>query len=492
MSSVSFNRIPQNIVAPIFTFEVNSAGNFQNEGRVLLIGHKSDAGTMQSTKTFPASISEARKLAGKGSMLADMYRVMARSGATDIWILPVAETGVAEIRTLTVDTVPAGVGRIEIGGEAVEVEVATGDDDSTVAASIAAAINAYYDTLSQAELQWTATSNDAVVTVTARHKGAIFNGEDFYIRTTDNVFAGTVTIATATSGTGDPDLSTALGLLNDEPWDIILSPFSDTDSLQDYDDLLNETNGRWAWNRLEYGHVFTVKRGSTSDITTHGSSLDTRHLTTIPIFTGMGHSTPSWRWLCAQVGAVSNWLRDGVAGGVSRAQEGLIVKDVNPPRDRSEWPQYALRDQLLKLGVSTWKVDGAGRVVIDKLVTHYQTLNGAPDTVFRDIQSIYQIIYGLRFMGAQLAFEHSNKIAADDNPGNLDAISTPRDVEATLMHAYRKLVFGGVSENLPEFIRRVKVERNSDNANRYDIFAPIDLTNPLDILATNAVIHSQF
>ncbi len=43
-----------------------------------------------------------------------------------------------------------------------------------------------------------------------------------------------------------------------------------------------------------------------------------------------------------------------------------------------------------------------------------------------------------------------------------------------------------------EAAKRLRVERNADNPNRVDIYAPLDTVNPLDIIATNAVIYSQF
>ena len=81
---------------------------------------------------------------------------------------------------------------------------------------------------------------------------------------------------------------------------------------------------------------------------------------------------------------------------------------------------------------------------------------------------------------------------ADDNPGNVQAVSTPRDIAATFVHAYQEMVQTGVLENLDLATKRLRVERNRDNPNRVDIYAPLDTVNPLDVIATNAVIYSQF
>ncbi|MEP9397945.1 hypothetical protein [Mesorhizobium sp. KR2-14] len=47
-------------------------------------------------------------------------------------------------------------------------------------------------------------------------------------------------------------------------------------------------------------------------------------------------------------------------------------------------------------------------------------------------------------------------------------------------------------ENAVRAAELIEVKRNADNPNRVDIYAPIDVVNPLDVIAANAVIYSQF
>ncbi len=86
-----FNTIPGNIVAPIFTFEVNSGGQFENGARLLLIGHKTSAGSAALDVPVMCSTTlEARQLFGAGSMLDDMVRLARKNApAQEIWCLPV-------------------------------------------------------------------------------------------------------------------------------------------------------------------------------------------------------------------------------------------------------------------------------------------------------------------------------------------------------------------------------------------------------------------
>ncbi len=131
-------------------------------------------------------------------------------------------------------------------------------------------------------------------------------------------------------------------------------------------------------------------------------------------------------------------------------------------------------------------------MLVDKAITMQRTTLGVPDSTFRDVQKIGQLVYALRKFRTELTIEHGQKALADDNPGNVLAVSTPRDIAATFMHAYQAMVLTGVLENADEAAKRLRVERNADNPNRVDIYAPLDTVNPLDIIATNAVIYSQF
>jgi len=186
------------------------------------------------------------------------------------------------------------------------------------------------------------------------------------------------------------------------------------------------------------------------------------------------------------------WLSDGANGNVSRNQTGLQLIGIAPPRDRAFWPNHASRNAWLVSGLSTWSVDAAGRVLIDKAITTQRTTLGVTDTTFRDIQKIGQVMYALRRFRAALTYEHGQKAIADDNPGNIDTVSTPREIAATMVHTYRDLVNSGVLENVVAFGASLKVARDADNPNRINIVAPLDTTNPLDVIGANAVIYSQF
>lgn len=498
---VAFNTIPgSGLVAPLFAFEVNSAGQYTPASRAVLIGHKTASGAAANdVPVLCTSLAEADALAGPGSMLREMWRIFnAQAPAQETWILPVAATGTAQTFTLTFASIPAagGQGIVEIMGERVAVTVNPGDTATQVATAVAAAVNTYFNALTGAMLPVTATSAAAVVTLTARHAGALGAEIDVFnpVELAGNLFAGAgvLTIASGTAGSGNPTLTTALAALGDDNWDTIVSAFSDATNIAAYTALLNDTSGRWSYLRQSYGHLWTAATNNTAGLVSTGQGLNDRHLTIVGRITG-SQPHPSWLWAAGYAGRAVTWLHDAVTGNVSRNQTGLAIQGLRPPRSRAVHPNYSARNTLLQAGIATWGATIDGLVTIDKAVTTYRLgPSGQPDAVFRDVQRLYQITHALRYFRTVLANDHGNKALANENPDALMAITTAKDIKATLIAAYGDLVARGIVEGQAAFAQQVIVERDTVQTNRVNCFVPVDAVNALDVLAANATIYSQF
>lgn len=489
-------NIPANLTAPIFTFDVQSGGNFQDETRLILLGHGLASGNLAEGGIALCNTDlDARTLVGAGSMLESMFLAARKNApAQEIWIGRVADSGTAEQRTITIGNVPpeGGQGVIQIAGEDIAIEVVPGTSANTLATVLSDAVNRYYNRISHRSLPFTATAAANVVTLTARHKGTYAAGLDIFVPVLDrvNAFKDLLTFAVAVAGVGAPSLANILAAMNDDPFEIIVSAFGDATNLGLLDSFLGAVSGRWSYAKQIYGHAFYPKTDTSTNLVAFANARDTWHLTMIPMFSNGGFAVPDYQWVAAFVARVSAWLGGGANGDVSRNQTGLVVEDVIAPRDRLYWMDYPTRNALLQNGVSTWSVNRNGDVTIDKLVTHQQTTNGAPDTTFRDVQRVFQLTYALKRFRTDLAYEHSNKAIADDNPGNLEAISTVRDIKATLYHSYRSM--RGVLENAAAALEAMVVTRDTDNPNRVNARLPMDFINALDIFAGLARVYSQF
>ncbi|OJH54279.1 hypothetical protein ATN81_13995 [Agrobacterium pusense] len=489
------NNIPDNIVAPLLAFDIESGGQFSSELNEILLGFGTAGAALgEGQIAICGTVNEARRLAGRGSMLESMFiRARKNAPAQVIYLGRVADTGTAEIRTMTVGAVPGAGGQavVQIAGESVSIDIAAGTSANDTAAALAAAINAYFNPLSKKSLPFTAVAAANVVTITARHKGVYAAGLDIFIPVLEggNVFTVTnLTMATTTPGAGNPDLSAILAAMGDDPFEAIVSAFSDTAAVALLDAFVTS---RWGYDQQLYGHAFYPFTGTDSQINAKGLARDTWHLSLIPILSGGGNGTPDYERVSADVSRALPMLGSGSDGRVSANQSGLVVSGVSAPRDRNYWPDYATRNGWLQNGVSAWKVDRSGDVVIDKTITQQQTTNGVPDTALRDIQAVYQLTYALKFIRSQLAYEHSNKAIANDNPANLPSIVTVRDIKSTLVHACIDLSRRGVLEFGNDIAGQITVTRNLDNPNRVDIVLPMDRVNPLDIFAGLARVYAQ-
>nr|WP_052231952.1 hypothetical protein [Methylobacterium sp. ZNC0032] len=493
-----FNSIPgSGLIGPITAFEVNSGGQYEGQSYGVILGHKSAAGSLaDNAPTLCSTIGEAAALAGPGSQLYEMFRVARRAAPVQrFYIASVPVTGTPGAWTITVGALAAaaGDGVIEIAGRKIKVAKAAGESASATATAIAAAINAFVDPLTLAYLPVTAAAATNVVTLTARHAGTTMNELEVYAdpNLPGNAYGSGLTIAQSVPATGAASVSAVLAALGDMPMDWIISPFVETTNLDAAVAALSDISGRWAWNAQLYGHYFTVNTGNTGAQTTLGLGRKSeRHLS---ILGRVASPTPGWEWVSQAVARVLPWLTDDTNGNAARNQSDLVLEDIRPPRDRSTWPNYAVRNTLLGSGISTWKANGSDQVVIDKLITTQQVnAQNMPDTVFRDIQAIAQVMMGLRYMRAGLATRNANKALARANPSNLKTIVTPDDIKADCISLYGDLVDRGLFEDKPAFARRVKTEIDASNPARVNIAMSLDRVNPLDILAANATFYAQY
>jgi phage tail sheath gpL-like len=173
--TVSFNSISSSLRVPFVAAEFDNSRAQQGPAllpyRALLIGQKTSSGTATANTIVRVSNeSQVRTFAGPGSLLHRMAIAwFANNRSTEVYIGVLADngSGVAASGTLTV-TGPAtasGTLSLYIGGTLVQVAVASGDAQNTIATAIGAAITANTD------LPVTASVTTNVVTVTAKPQG---------------------------------------------------------------------------------------------------------------------------------------------------------------------------------------------------------------------------------------------------------------------------------------------------------------------------------
>lgn len=489
---VMFNNIPGNMLVPFWYAEINSGGTpFQGNARVVLVGQKLTAGTATAgTVIGPIQNErEADAFFGVGSMLSQMFRIARRNAPFQpLWALPLADpAGAAAAGSLTF-TAPGvtGAAILWVMGRRIVFQVNAADTASQVCVKARNAINA-------ANLPITAAQDGTTpgkCNVTARHVGEIGNGQEVTFATDEsNILNGTnTTVAALSGGNGVPDLVTPLASLGDQEYDFIAGPYSDSTSLNAIRDFLDDSAGRWSPVQQLYGHYFTAQVGTLSGLVTFGDGRNDQHATVI----GTQRSpTPEWEWAAAMAGKASAHLAD--APEVSRPLQTLVLDGVMPPRDRGVWWDIVDRQALYADGIAGYKVRSDGLVAIDRLVTTYQkTTAGVADGTFRDVETMFQLMFVVRYFRTAVSNRHSRQALADDNPFNLPEIATPKSVRNTLVHAYNDLVALGVVEKSDLFSQYVVVERDPNDANRLNAYLPVDVVNQLRVFAANITAFLQY
>lgn len=478
--TISFNEIPNTRVPFCYVEFDNSAAN-QGPSvmpwRVLLIGQKLAAGT--AATNIPVKVSSEAQgygLFGKGSMLAAMVKVFRKNNpSVELWAVPMADVnaGVAATGTVTVSgpATAAGTLAVYIGGQVVQVAVENGDSASTIAAALKAAIDA------GDYLPVTAAVLNAVVTVSARHKGACGNTIDMRANLNGEAFpAGVnVTIVAMADGATNPDISAAITAIGDERFNGIVTPYTDATNLTAIEE---ELATRWGPLTQNDGMHFTATALSDTDASTLGNTRNSPHSS---ILISYGSPSPVWEWAAAYGGVVS------YHGAIDPARplQTLPLKGILAPKieDRLTHTQ---RDVLLHDGIATFIIASGGVVRLERAITSYKTnALGADDPSYLDIETLMTLSYLRHDFRTYFLTKYPRHKLADDGVrfGAGQAVLTPKIAKAEAIAKFRQWEEMGLVENVGQFKTDLVVERNATDPNRLDFLIPPDLINQARVFA---------
>ncbi|WP_154914354.1 phage tail sheath subtilisin-like domain-containing protein, partial [Pseudomonas fluorescens] len=412
---VPFSNIPSNLRVPLFYAEVDNsqANSGAQTQRALIIGQITNSGNgVVNVPVLGQGVSDAKAKGGLGSMLALMAAAYKASDSFgEVWFLPLAdaEGGVAATGSLLIAGSPSATGVISlyIGGQLISHTVTTAETAGDIATGLAALVN------SSSNLPVIASAAAATVTFTAKNKGTGGNDIDLrlnYLGTAGGEFtpAGlTLTITAMKGGATNPVLDAVLANLGDEAFDFIVSPYSDTASLNALKKLLNDKTGRWSYASQIYGHVFAAQRGTLATLATAGNARNNQHESIMGVYDS---PSPAWVWAADLAGTAAVALR----ADPGRPLQTLALSTVLAPPPSSRF-DLGERDTLLWDGISTFTVASDGTVAIENLITTYQENSfGAADDSYLQIETLFLLMYVLRAQRSLVTSKYSRvKLAAD-------------------------------------------------------------------------------
>jgi phage tail sheath gpL-like len=285
----------------------------------------------------------------------------------------------------------------------------------------------------------------------------------------------------------------ALAALGDQEYDWIAAPYADSTSLDTIKDFLGATSGRWSPMQQLYGHYVTSLFDMMSNLAAAGAARNDPNVSIM----GVANSpSPPWRWAAAVGARIA--MDKNIGGEVDQAYrislplQTLDLVGIKPPMSRSDWFSITQRNQLYQDGIAGFRVLVDGTVLLDRVVTTYQTNSyGQPDITWLDVETRAQMVYFVRYNRQRITQVFGRKALADDNPSNDPGIVTPKIIKAECIHVYKELEAGGLVENSTAFARALVVERSAD-PNRVNAYLPIDVVNQLRVFAANVTTFLQY
>lgn len=478
--TISFNGIPAALRTPgsYIEFDNSLAGAVGVMHKMVAVGQRLSTGSQaEGVPVRVTDPSQAVSLFGRGSMLAlTLAASLAVNAETELWAIALDDLGAGNVATATIQvtSAPTAAGTIALylGGKKISVGVASTDDANAVAASINAAINADLD------LPVTAGVSTNTVTVTARHKGEVFNGYNIRV----NYYQGEqlpaglqLTIGTMSGGTGNPGIGTATDAMGDEWYNWIINPYTDVANMVILETELDE---RWGPLKQIGARAFTAFAGTHGETGTYGSARNNPHVSCMAISSS---PTPVYEVAAINCAVAAFSLSIDPA----RPLQTLELTGMKAPELTGQWTRSE-RNLLLFDGMSTFTIDRDGTCRIERQITMYQTNDASlPDASFLDIctpETLERIRFEQRLLQAQKYPRH--KLADDGTKyGQGQAIVTPKIWRGELLALYRKLEEKGWVEDYETYNSNLIVERDADDRNRLNWRDTPNLVNQARVFA---------
>jgi phage tail sheath gpL-like len=502
---ISFANIPANIKVPLYWVELDPsmAGLPSINLRALMTGVMTSDGTATPDVPIPiGSQAQADAMFGPGSELSRMFQgYYSNNFANEVWALPMAEpTGTAATGEITITAPPTAAGTLwlYIAGSLVNaINIMTTDTVDDIGTAIADAINTAYANGDPA-LPVSAAAAAGVVTLTSLFKGV--NGNEITVSLnyygsvggqTTPVGLGITLPPTGmlTGGVGTPDFTVGISNIQKQMFEYVAMPYTDSNSLFLWDQEYGFTDtGRWGWERQQFGHVFSAKRGIYSDFLTFGETLNSG----VESIMAFEVSTPSPMFECAAAYAAK--AQRALINDPARPLQTLALNNVKacPLQDRFDFPEL---NSLASTGLAIQEVGSDGQPMILREQTTYQlNLYGQSDDAYELVTTLATLAKLLRNQKQAVTSKFPRSKLADDGTkfGPGQAIVTPGIIKAELVSEYQLDMWNGLVENLAAFIQNLIVERDPDDPNRVNVLYPPDLINQLRIFAVLAQFRLQY
>ncbi len=462
--NIAFDSIPSSIRKPGKYFEFNTSLAVRtlpaNRQEVLIVAGRLSTGSVaENVPTAVYDTDQAAKYFGYGSQAHIMAAAMLDAYPyVSLTIVGVDDNAAGVAATGTVEVAGAatasGTLRLYVGNAYVEVAVASGDAAADIAADLKDALD------NKPVLPVSASVSSATITLTAKNKGLC--GNDIGLTYTAANSCCSLTITDMASGSGDPDIATALSAVFAEQYNKIVVPWTGSDQLEDLSDHLADVSGPMEQRPGVgvYGYTGTMAAA-------------------ITLAAGLNDG----RMLCAYLRGTRSLPMEVAAAmcGVMASEEdparplntleldGIHAPDIDDRLSRTE------QESLLYNGVTPLEVGPGEAVQIVRAISTY-TLDaqGIDDVSLLDITTIMTLDYVRKACRTRVALRF---------PRSKLSSKTPPKVRSELLDVLYQLEGLEIVEEVANNIDLLVVERDDQDVNRLNAKIPADVVNGLHVFA---------
>lgn len=278
----------------------------------------------------------------------------------------------------------------------------------------------------------------------------------------------------------DSDTASALAALGDVQYHHIMCSLNDSTTIRELGTFLEERYG--ALEQVP-GIAYLPKKGTHAELITFAPTSNCALINFLPI-NNLGDSAEAPLSDAAAIGAWVGQIAPSLAIDPCRPLQTLKLNGVYSLAEQ-EW-DWAERNLFLYEGLSTYTVNSANEVLVERAVTAYtENAAGVTDNSYLDVMTPATAMYFRQKQRSLiLSVYPRHKVAKDGTKfAKGQPIVTPTMFKAKLLTLYRDLEYQGIVQDFDGYKKSLIVELDETNKQRVNYQDSPQFVNGLIIVA---------